>query len=148
MASMTDAYETALGLHIFQNANQANHGDATGILASAAPGSSQLALATVAYVDADTLLTADEVAYTGYSRPTQARDGTDWTSSADTISNGVLEQFGEMTAGGPDTVVHVGIGMIATGDVLALHQDLAADLVINDGVNPQFSIGALDWVFA
>jgi hypothetical protein len=53
-----------------------------------------------------------------------------------------------MTAGGPDTVVHVGLGFIGTGDVLRLHQDLVADLVINNGVNPQFAIGALDWVFA
>ena len=53
-----------------------------------------------------------------------------------------------MTAGGPDTVVHLGLGFISTGNTLRLHQDLTADLVINNGVNPQFAIGALDWVFA
>jgi hypothetical protein len=31
---------------------------------------------------------------------------------------------------------------------MRLHQDLAQDLVINNGVNPQFAIGALDWVHA
>lgn len=148
MSSMTDAFETNAGLLYFQNADHANIGDAAGLQNSAAPGSTQLALATVAYVDADTLLTADEVAYTGYARQTQARSAAGWTSSADTISNAALIQFGEMTAGGPDTVVHVGLGFLSTGDQLDLHQDLDADLVINNGVNPQFAIGALDWVFA
>ena len=148
MSSMTDAFKTATGLHYFQNANQANVGDGTGVLASAAPGSVQLALATVAYVDADTLLTADEVVYTGYARPAIARSAGGWNSTTDTISNAALIQFGNMTAGGPDTVVHLGLGFIVTGEVLALHQTLAAPLVINDGVNPQFAIDALDRVFA
>jgi hypothetical protein len=148
MSSMTDGFENVLALLLFNNTGIANIGDATGLPGSAAPGSTQLALATVAYNDADTLLTADEVAYTGYARPTQARSGAGWTVSGDTASNAALIQFGEMSAGGPDTVVHVGLGFLATGDVLRLHQDLVSDLVINDGINPQFAVGALDWVFA
>lgn len=148
MSSMTNAFETELGLLIFQNTDVANVGDASGLQNSATAGSTQLALATSALTDADTVLTSNEVAYTGYARPTQTRDSSGWSSSGDTISNAALIQFGEMTAGGPDTVVHVGCGLIATGNVLKLHQDLAADLVINNGVNPQFAIGALDWVFA
>lgn len=149
MSSMTNAFETSLSIHLFQNADIANVGDAAGVQNSAADGSTQLALSTSALTDADTLLTATEVAYTGYARPTQSRTGsTGWTSSADTISNAALIQFGEMTAGGPDTVVHLGLGFLSTGNQLDLHQDLAADLVINNGVNPQFAIGALDWVFA
>lgn len=148
MASMTDGFENVLALLLFNNTSIANIGDATGLVGSTTAGSTQLALATVAYNDADTLLTADEVAYTGYARPTQARSSAGWTVSGDTASNAALIQFGEMTAGGPDTVVHVGLGFIATGDVLRLHQDLTADLVINNGVQPTFQIGALDWVFA
>lgn len=148
MSSMTDGFENVLALLLFNNTTIANIGDATGLVGSSTAGSTQLALATVAYIDGDTVLTADEVAYTGYARPTQARSGSGWTVSSDTVSNAALIQFGEMTAGGPDTVVHVGLGLIATGDVLRLHQDLADDLVINNGVNPQFAIGALDWVFA
>lgn len=148
MASMTDAFETELATTLFQNADLANVGDAAGIQNSTVAGSTQLALTTVALTDASTLLTSNEVAYTGYARPTQARSAVGWTVAGDTVSNAALIQFGEMTAGGPDTVVHLGLGFIATGDVLRLHQDLAADLVINNGVNPQFAIGALDWVFA
>lgn len=148
MSSMTNAFETSLGAHIFQNADVANVGDAAGLQNSATAGTTQLALSTSALTDADTLLTATEVAYTGYARPTQARSAGGWSSSGDTISNAALIQFGEMTAGGPDTVVHLGCGLLGSGNQLDLHQDLAADLVINNGVNPQFAIGALDWVFA
>jgi hypothetical protein len=148
MASMTNGFETALATLLFNNTAITNIGDASGLVATSTAGSTQLALSTVALTDADTLLTATEVAYTGYARPTQARSGAGWTVSGDTVSNAALIVFGEMSAGGPDTVVHLGLGFIATGDVLRLHQDLTADLVINNGVNPQFSIGALDWVFA
>ena len=54
------------GDHMFLNSNDANYGDATGLLASAVAGSTQLSLASVAYVAADTLMTADELSYTGY----------------------------------------------------------------------------------
>ena len=148
MASMTDGFENVLALLLFNNDTITNFGDASGLLGSAGDGSTQLALASVAYNDADTLLTADELSYTGYSRPTQARDTTGWTVSSDTASNAALIQFGEMSAGGPVTAVHVGLGFIGTGDILRLHQDLDNDLVINNGVNPQFAAGALDWVFA
>lgn len=148
MASMTNGFENVLALLLFNNTTIANIGDATGLVGSTSDGSTQLALSTAALTDADTLLTATEVAYTGYARPTQARSSAGWTVTNDTVSNAALIQFGEMTAGGPDTVVHLGLGFLATGDVLRLHQDLAADLVINNGVNPQFAVGALDWVFA
>lgn len=148
MSSMTNGFENSLALLLFNNTTIANIGDATGLVGSSSAGSTQLALSTSALTDADTLLTATEVAYTGYARPTQARSSAGWTVSGDTASNAALIQFGEMTAGGPDTVVHLGLGFIATGDVLRLHQDLAADLVINNGVQPTFQIGALDWVFA
>jgi hypothetical protein len=145
---MVNAFENSLAALLFNNTTIANIGDATGLVGSGAAGSTQLMLATSALVETDTLLTANEVVYTGYSRPTQARSGSGWTVTNDTASNAALIQFGEMSAGGPDTVVHCGLGLIGTGDVLRLHQDLNADLVINNGVNPQFAIGALDWVFA
>jgi hypothetical protein len=143
--SLVDGFETAWLELLFNNTGISNIGDATGLPATASPGSTQLALATVAFIDADTLLTADEVAYTGYARPTQARSSAGWTVSGDTVDNAALIQFGEMTAGGPDTVVHCGMGFLATGDALRMHADLNADLVINNGVNPQYAIGALDW---
>jgi len=148
MASMVDAFENSLMLLLFNNTAIANIGDATGLPATAAPGSSQLSLATSALTDASADLTVTEVAYTGYARPIQARSSAGWTVSGAVASNAALIQFGEMTAGGPDTVVHLGFGLMATGNVIRLHQDLTLDLVINNGVNPQFAIGALTWTAA
>jgi ABC-type dipeptide/oligopeptide/nickel transport system ATPase component len=148
MSSMTNGFENSLALLLFNNTTIANIGDATGLVGSSTAGSTQLALAAVALTDADTVLTSNEIAYTGYARPTQARSSGGWTVSNDTVSNAGLIVFGQMTAGGPDTAVHLGLGFIGTGDVLRLHQDLNADLVINNGINPQFAVGALTWVFA
>jgi hypothetical protein len=143
--SAVDAFENAVLDLLFNNTTIANIGDATGIEATAGAGSTQLALASVAYIDSDTLLTADELGYTGYTRPTQARSSAGWTVSGNQADNTALIQFGEMSAGGPVTAVHLGLGFIATGDVLRLHADLDSDLVINDGVNPQLAIGACAW---
>ena len=148
MAAMTDGFENVLALLLFNNTTIANIGDATGLVGATTPGSTQLALATVAYIDGDTVLTADECNYTGYARATQARSGAGWTISASVASNAAVITVGEMTAGDSDTAVHVGLGFIGTGDVLRLHSALTANLVINNGINPQFAIGALTWTFA
>jgi thiamine pyrophosphokinase len=143
MSAVND-FENKLLLLLFNNTGIANIGDATGLPGSSGAGSSQLSLHTSALSDTTADLTVNEVAYTGYARPTQARSGSGWTVSNNNASNAALVQFGEMTAGGPDTVVHLGLGLLATGDVIRIHADLAADLVINNGVNPQFAIGDLD----
>jgi fermentation-respiration switch protein FrsA (DUF1100 family) len=145
---MVNAFENSLALLLFNNTSITNIGDASGLVGSSGAGSTRLALHTSALSDTTADMTVTEVAYTGYARPTQARSGAGWTVTNDTVDNAALIQFGEMSAGGPDTVVHLSLGFMATGDVIRLHQDLAADLVINNGVNPQFAIGALDWVFA
>ena len=142
--SAVDAFEDSLLDLLFLNTLIANIGDATGLPASAAPGSCQVSIHTAALTDTDTLLTATECDYTGYARPTVARSGAGWTSVGGTASNAALIQFGEMSAGASDTAVHFGLGFLATGDILRIHGDLGADLVINVGVNPQFAIGALD----
>ena len=142
--SAVDTFEDALLDLLFLNTTIANIGDATGIEATAAPGSAQVSIHTVALTDTDTLLTANECDYTGYARQTVARSGAGWTSVSGTASNAALIQFGEMSADASDTAVHCGIGLLATGDILRIHADLGSDLIINVGVNPQFSIGALD----
>jgi hypothetical protein len=146
--SAVNSLENSLLLLLFNNTTLANIGDAGGLVGSSAPGSTQLSLHSVALTETDTLLTANEIAYTTYARPLQARSAAGWTVSGTAptqAANAALIQFGNMTAGGPDTAVHLGLGFIATGDVLRLEADLNADLVINNGVNPQFAINALTW---
>lgn len=145
MSNMTDGFENVLMLLLFNNTGIANIGDATGLPPSAVAGSTQISLQTAALTDADTLLTASEVAYTGYARPTPARSGAGWTVAGAVASNAALVQFGNMTAGGPQTVTYAGLGFIATGNVLRLWVQLTASLIINNGVNPQYAIGAMTW---
>ena len=149
MASMTDGFENVLMLLLFNNTTIANIGDATGLVGSSGAGSTQLALHTSALTDADTLLTSNQISYTGYARPTQARSSAGWTVTGAQAANAALIQFGEMTGGAGGTAVHLGLGFIATGDVLRLHQDLTgAGLAVSNGVNPQFAINALTFTAA
>lgn len=143
--SFTDQAEIDLLDLMFQNVDAVNYGDAAGLQNSAAPGSSELALADVNHGETDTALTANEVAYTGYLRPTQARSSAGWAAAAaGLVDNAALIQFGSMTAGGPDTATSVGLGFFSADEFLHLFGSLDADLVINNGINPQFVIGAFD----
>ena len=134
-----------LGDLMFLNVAAVNYGDNAGLLPSAGVGSTELSLATVDYVVGDTLMTADEAAYTTYARPTQARSGAGWTSVDGAVANAALEQFGEMTAGGPVIAIAFGLTFnIVTANFLQWFGGLDVDLTINNTVNPQFAIGALD----
>lgn len=144
MAGFTDLAETDFLDHFLTNTTFPNVGDVAGLLASAVPGVFDLALNVLdAISDASTLLTDNEIAYTGYARETIVRGTGAWTVTGDTGTNDALLQFGEMTAGGPDTVTDVSMGF-ATGDVMQVWGQVASDLVVNNGVEPQLAIGALD----
>jgi hypothetical protein len=144
MAGFTNLAETDWLDLFLTNVDFPNVGDAAGLQNSAVAGVFTLALnAGDAITDASTVLTDNEVAYTGYARPTVARAVSDWTVTGDTGSNDNLIQFGEMTAGGPDTVTDVSMGF-ATGAVMQLWGQVTIDLVINNGVNPQLAPAALD----
>ncbi len=144
MAGFTDLAETDFLDLFLTNVNFPNVGDATGLVKSTADGTFDLALnAGDAVTDASTVMTDNEVAYTGYSRPTIARTTSGWTVTGDTASNDNLIQFGEMAGGGPDTATDVTMGF-ASGSVLQVWGQVTADLVINDGVNPQLAVNALD----
>ena len=142
---LTDQAQDDLGDLQFLNVAAVNYGDNAGLLPSAGVGSTELSLASVAYVEGDTLMTADEMTYTSYARPTGARSGVDWTSVDGAISNVLLQQFGEATGGTPETAVDFGLTFnIVTADFLQWFGNLDANLVVNVGVHPQFDVGALD----
>jgi hypothetical protein len=86
--------------------------------------------------------------YGGYVRPTQERTAVSWTVTAGVCSNLSIITFGEMASGTSETAVHLGLGFLGTGDQIDLHADLTSDLVLNNGVNPQFAVGALTWTAA
>lgn len=141
---LTNQARNDLGDLMFLNIDAQNYGDAAGLQNSAAAGTSELALSTATLLATHTLMTQTEVAYTGYLRPTQARSGAGWTSVDGAVANAALEQFGNMSGGGPDTVTDFALTFNSATDYLQWYGALDASLVINNGVNPQFAIGALD----
>lgn len=139
----TNQFESDLLDLLFTNVTAPNIGDGTGIVGGTV-GNIELALSTGTLGETDTLMTATEVAYTGYARPTIVRSAAGWSVSGTTqVANDSLIQFGEMTAGGPDTVLDLALTFDSAGDYLQIYGVLDNSLVINNGVNPQFVASAL-----
>lgn len=144
MAGFTNLAETDWLDLFLTNAAFPNVGDVAGLPPAITPGVLTTALHDGdAITDASTVLSDNEVAYSGYARQTIARSTGGWTVTGDTASNDALIQYGEMTAGGPVTITDVSLGF-ATGSVMQLWGQVAIDLVVNNGVDPQFAIAALD----
>lgn len=146
MSAFTDQTENDILDLLFTNVDAPNWGDAAGLQNSAAAGSLYAGLHTGdAIGDTTTAQNSSETTYTGYSRQGVARSTTGWTVASGTVDNDALIQFGSMTAGGPVTITDVGLGFAATGvGYLHIWGQVTSDLVVNNGVNPQFAAGALD----
>jgi hypothetical protein len=126
--SATNAFETSLLQHIFQNAAIANIGDATGLPASATAGSLYVSLHTADPGEAGAQNTS-EAAYTGYARQAVARSGSGWVVS------------------GSATITHFGIGTASSGAGNLLFKGaLTASISVTTSSNATqtFAIGALD----
>jgi len=145
MAGYTDLAETDWLDLFFTNAAFPNVGDAAGLPPSVATdGAFDIAAHTDdALTDASTVLTDNECDYTGYSRPSYNRGTSTWTVTGDTASNDVLISFTEMSGGSSDTITDVSIGF-AAGSVMQIWGQVAVDLIVNIGVEPQLAISALD----
>lgn len=91
----------------------------------------------------------NEVDYTGYARVAVVRtsSGAFTVASAGASENNGLIQFGNPTAGSfPINATHVAIGESVTGPGTVIEfTALNSPLVINQNVQPQFAIGALDF---
>jgi hypothetical protein len=143
--SATNAFETSLLQHIFQNADIANIGDAAGLLASAVAGSLYVSLHTADPGEAGAQNTS-EASYTGYARQAVARSGSGWTVSGSNASNAAAVAFGPCTAGSA-TVTHFGIGTASSGAGNLLFKGaLTASFTVTTTSNATltFAIGALD----
>lgn len=106
--------ETAILQLYWQNADQANIGDATGLRGSSTPGSLYLSLHT-AYPGEAGSQTTSECAYTGYGRVAVARNNTQWSVSGNQVSNANAQAFGQKTAGSDETAYFVGVGRSSSG---------------------------------
>jgi hypothetical protein len=141
MTAKTDAFETLFLQLLFQNANAANIGDATGLRGSTTAGQFFVSLHTADPGEAGAQNTS-EVSYTGYARVgiNRASGAGGFTVSGNTVSFGTNPtSFGACTAGSA-TATHFGIGTASSGAGVLLYRGaLSASIAISSGVTPQIS---------
>lgn len=141
--SATNTFETALLQHIFQNADIANIGDATGLRGSTTAGVFYISLHTADPGEAGSQNT-NEAAYTSYARISIARSVAGFTVSGNNVSNAAAATFPTAT-GGSENLTHFGIGVSSSGaGTLLLKGALDATLAVSNGIAPSFAIGELD----
>lgn len=141
--SATNVFENGLLSLIFENANYANVGDATGLRGSSTAGVFYISLHT-ATPDETGTQTTNESAYTSYARVSVARSTAGWTVASGVADNDAAISFPACT-GGSSTVTHFGIGSDSSGTGnLFMYGSLSASLAVSSGITPEFAAGALD----
>jgi len=141
--SATNVFENGLLSLIFENANYANVGDATGLRGSSTAGVFWISLHTANPNETGSQNTS-EAAYTSYGRVSVARSSAQWTVNTGTCDNDNAITFPAAT-GGSETETHFGIGSDQTlGGNLFLWGALTASLAVSNGITPSFAAGALD----
>ncbi len=141
--SASNAFETSILTLIYQNANIANIGDATGLRGSTAAGSLYVSLHTADPGEAAASQAASETAYTNYARVAVVRSAAGWTIAGNTVSNAAAVAFSAGGATG-STVTHFGVGTGASGATDLLFKGvLGSSLAVSLGITPSFAIGQL-----
>jgi len=140
--SKSNAFETALLSHIFENADIALIGDAAGLQNSATAGSLYFSLHTADPTDAADQTTS-EVAYTSYARVAVARSAAGWTVSGNAVAVDADVVFPAGT-GGSGTATHWGLGTDASGAGLLLYKGaISPSIVCGNGVTPRLTAGTV-----
>lgn len=139
--SATNALEAGILSLIFENANYANVGDATGLRGSTTAGVFYISLHTADPGEAGSQNTT-ESAYTNYARVSVARSTAAWT-----VASGVADNDAAITfpAGGVtgSTVTNFGIGSDSSAAGNLFFKGASA-LAVANGITPSFAAGALD----
>lgn len=139
--SATNAAEAGLLSLIFENANYANVGDATGLRGSSTAGVFYISLHT-ANPDETGTQTTSESAYTDYARVSVARSTAGWSVASSTADNDAAITFPVCGASG-SSVTHFGIGSDSSGAGNLFFYGTST-LSVATGITPQFAAGALD----
>lgn len=138
--SKSNAFETAFLSHIFENADIALVGDATGVRGSTTAGSLYFSLHTSDPGEAGDQ-TTNEVAYTSYARVAVARSGSGWTVTGNAVAVDANVTFPAGT-GGSGTATYWGLGTSASGAGLLLFKgSISPSIVCGSGVTPQLTAG-------
>lgn len=140
--SKSNAFETAFLSHVFENANIALVGDATGLRGSAIAGSLYFSLHTADPNEAGDQTTS-EVAYTSYARVAVARSAAGWTVTGNAVAVDADVVFPAGT-GGSGTATHWGLGTDASGAGLLLYKGaISPSIVCGNGVTPRLAAGTV-----
>lgn len=143
--SATNVMENGLLSLIFENANYANIGDATGLRGSSTAGVFYVGLHTADPGETGSQ-TTNETSYTNYLRSggSVARSTSGWSVAAGVCDNDAPITYAACGASGA-TITHFGIGSDSTGDGnLFLKGALTSSLAVSSGITPSFAAGALD----
>lgn len=140
--SKSNAFETALLSHVFENANIALVGDATGLRGSSAAGNLYFSLHTGDPGEAGDQTTS-EVTYTSYTRKEVARSAAGWTVTGNAVAVDADVVFPAGT-GGSGTATHWGLGTDASGAGLLLYKGaISPSIVCGNGVTPRLTAGTV-----
>jgi hypothetical protein len=126
MASKSVSFKNSLLLHIFQNADIANIGDAGGLQNSTADGSLYVSLHTAdPRAGGGSAQNTTELSYAGatpYARVAVSRTGaTGWTVAANVVSNTAAITFPNYSAGASQTALFWGVGTASSGAGVLLY---------------------------
>lgn len=135
--SKSNTFENELLLHIFNNSDIANIGDAAGLQNSAAAGSLYLVLHTADPGEAGTATTS-EISYTGYARQAVARSSAGFTVSGNAVTLTSNVDFPEMTGGTGGTVTHFSVVKEVSGASVILYSGaVSPNITVATGVTPR-----------
>lgn len=140
--SATNAFENKILSLIFENANAANIGDATGLRGSSTAGVFWVSLHTGDPGETGDQTTS-EATYTDYARVSVARSTAGWTVASGVADNDAAITFPEASAGS-STITHFGIGSDQTLSGNLNLYGTTNSLAVSAGVAPSFAAGALD----
>ena len=145
MAALTNLAKDDLLDLMFTNVAFPNVGDTAGLPPSVGAGTWNIELHTGNTIDnTSTVQTQAVAAYTGYVSQTVARSVAGWTIGSGLVDNDAAITF-PISTSGPETETDVSLGgNDAGGDVMQIFGTLAADLIVNNGITPEFAAGALD----
>ena len=140
--SKSNDFENDLMLLVFQNANAANIGDATGLRGSSTAGNLFISLHTSDPGEAGNQST-NEIAYTSYARVQLARTSGNFTVTGNAVAFAANVDFPAGT-GGSGTATHFGIGVATSGATKLLYKGaLSPSIVCGNGVTPRINAGTV-----
>lgn len=135
--SKGNTFENEFLLHVFNNSDIANVGDATGLRGSSTAGSLYVSLHTADPGEAGDQ-TTNETAYTGYARVAVARSGAGWTVTGNSVSPAANIDFGECTASPGAAITHVAVGTASSGTGKVLYKGtVTPNITMATGVIPR-----------